>query len=299
MVKERIAIYIWLIDTLLLYGKLTREEIDKIWRKSELSDGEGLPRRTFYHYRRNIEKIFNIDIKCDSIGRYFIESNGQPDRRSATNLMLESFAVGSAFRDNPIPEGRIEVEDVPSARQYLPYMLDAISRSVKIVISYSSFSRSRTEHNILFQPYFMKRYRQRWYVIGLKEKDMKIRTYALDRISEFKLTEDKFEMSPTITADEIFGSIIGVTTSQAPVKTVKLMVTPQQAKYFRALPLHHSQTEEINDDYSIFTYRLKLNYELAHEILGFGDTVKVIEPPELRAMVVTQLKDTLALYEKK
>ncbi|MDE6336198.1 MAG: WYL domain-containing protein, partial [Muribaculaceae bacterium] len=73
--------------------------------------------------------------------------------------------------------------------------------------------------------------------------------------------------------------------------------TPRQAKYFRALPLHPSQQETIHDDYSIFTYQLKLNYELAHEILALGDAVKVLDPPELKAMVITQLHAALNQYD--
>ena len=134
-------------------------------------------------------------------------------------------------------------------------------------------------------------------MIGYQEKRKSIRTYALDRVREMQLIQEKFEKPGSINLEQLFGNIVGVTTSEADIKTVKLRATTTQAKYFRALPLHHSQTEEIHDDYSIFTYKLKLNYELAHEILSFGDSVKVLEPPELKAMVVTQLKDALALYE--
>ena len=135
-------------------------------------------------------------------------------------------------------------------------------------------------------------------MIGLKEKGNSIRTYALDRVKEMQMIRETFEKPGSITLEEMFGNIVGVTTSKAPVRTVKLKTTPIQAKYFRALPLHSSQKEETHDDFSIFTYRLQLNYELAHEILSLGDAVKVIEPPELQAMVVTQLQDALKQYEK-
>ena len=75
-----------------------------------------------------------------------------------------------------------------------------------------------------------------------------------------------------------------------------MRVSPQQAKYFRVLPLHESQREEIHDDFSIFTYRLKLNFELVQEILSYGPEVTVMSPHELRIMVTTQLSKTLANY---
>ena len=99
-------------------------------------------------------------------------------------------------------------------------------------------------------------------MIGLKEKGDSIRTYALDRVREMKLVSEVFEMPANLQLDDLFGNIVGVTSSQAQVRIVRLRTTSTQAKYFRALPLHPSQSRKrFTDEYSIFTYRLKLNYE--------------------------------------
>lgn len=297
MARSQISKYIWIIDTLTRYKKLSKEELNQRWLRSEISEGNPMPDRTFYHYRRSIEEIFKIDIKCDSNGRYYIDSPQSVRSHSVTNWLLDSMAVSTALNENAPEEGRIEIEDVPSAREFLPMVLEAIRDSVKLNFTYASFARSRAESKIMFRPYFLKRYKQRWYMIGLQEKKNEIRTYALDRIREMVLIKEPFEKPGNITLEQLFGNIVGVTTSQSNIKTVRLKVTPTQAKYFRALPLHDSQTEEVHDKYSIFSYNLKLNYELAHEILALGDAVKVLDPPELKAMVVTQLRATLEQYE--
>lgn len=297
MARSQISKYIWIIDTLTRYKKLSKEELNQRWLRSEISEGNPMPDRTFYHYRRSIEEIFKIDIKCDSNGRYYIDSPQSVRSHSVTNWLLDSMAVSTALNENAPEEGRIEIEDVPSAREFLPMVLEAIRDSVKLNFTYASFARSRAESKIMFRPYFLKRYKQRWYMIGLQEKKNEIRTYALDRIREMVLIKEPFEKPGNITLEQLFGNIVGVTTSQSNIKTVRLKVTPTQAKYFRALPLHESQTEEVHDKYSIFSYNLKLNYELAHEILALGDAVKVLDPPELKAMVVTQLRATLEQYE--
>ena len=296
MPRSQITKYIWIIDTLSRHRKLSKEELNDLWRRSSLSDGNPLPDRTFYHYRRNIEEIFRIEIKCDSNGKYYLESPDSIRSMSLTNWLLDSMAVSTAINENTPSEGRIEIEDVPSAREFLPMVLEAIRDSVKLNFSYASFSRSRTEHNILFHPYFLKRYKQRWYMIGYQEKRKSIRTYALDRVKDMLLVRESFEKPGDITLEQLFGNIVGVTTSESDIKTVRLRVTPSQAKYFRALPFHASQEEEIHDDYSIFTYKLKLNYELAHEILALGDSVKVLDPPELRIMVMQELQSALSQY---
>ena len=134
-------------------------------------------------------------------------------------------------------------------------------------------------------------------MIGLKESAANIRTYALDRVKEMKILSKNFIMPEGVTHAALFDNVIGVTSSKAPVRLVKLMTDPTQAKYFRALPFHASQQEEIHDSYSIFTFRLKLNYELVHEILGLGNSVKVLQPRELEVMVRNELASALDLYD--
>ena len=53
-----------------------RAQIDDCWRRSHLSDGRALPRRTFYNYRRAEEELFNNEIKCDSkTFEYYIDDS--------------------------------------------------------------------------------------------------------------------------------------------------------------------------------------------------------------------------------
>lgn len=297
MARDIISRYIWLIDTLTRYKKLNRAEINNLWLRSSVSDGKPIPERTFFHYRRAIEENFHIDIRCNRAGEYYIERPEDPQNQLLTNYLLDSYAVNNAVKESITDGSRVAVEEVPSARQFLPTVLDAISRNEKIEFTYAGFNRSRHEKEIIFHPYFVKRYKQRWYMIGLKESAGHIRTYALDRVKEMKILSRNFAMPEGMTHAALFDNVIGVTSSKAPVRVIKLMTDPTQAKYFRALPFHHSQQEEIHDSYSIFTFRLKLNYELVHEILSYGNSVKVLQPRELEVMVKNELALALALYD--
>lgn len=297
MARDLISKYVWIVDTLMRYEKLTRIQLDRLWQRSPVSNGDPLPERTFYHYRRAIEELFHVTIACDGQGRYYVNRESSRQNKSVSNWILDSYAVSSAMKGTDTPMDRVEIEDVPSAREFLPIVLDAISHCHKVVFAYAGFNRSRAERDIRFRPYFLKRYKQRWYMIGLKEKSNDIRTYALDRVKEMKGLDEGFTMPPDLELDDLFGNIVGVTSSKAQVRTVRLEATPTQAKYFRALPLHPSQEESVHDLYSIFTYRVKLNYELAHEILSLGNAVKVLDPPELKAMVVTELRNALRQYD--
>lgn len=294
--KDLINKYVWIVDTLTRYERLSREELDELWKRSIHGDGNGIPARTFYYYRRGIEENFHIDILCDKSGKYYIDPAQQRERANVTKWLLESHAANSAMKDSALPADRISVEDVPSAREFLPTVLGAIGDSSKLKFTYAGFSRSLPEENIIFHPYFVKRYKQRWYMIGLKEKSNDIRTYALDRVKKMITLADKFVM-PDITPEPFFSHLIGITDSKAPVRTVKIMTTSRQAKYFRALPFHDSQEEQLNDKYSIFSYRLKINYELVHELLSYGNAIKVLEPKELVTMITDELRSSLELYD--
>lgn len=297
MAKDFISRYVWIVDTLRRYGRLSREQLDSLWLKSSISDGNPIPRRTFFYYRRAIEENFNITIACDSAGRYYIDDDDTSRHKAYTNWILDSFAINNALKESGDARQNVEVEDVPSAREYLPQTLEAIRMRHKINFAYAGFNRSRTERNIIFRPYFLKRYKQRWYMVGLREKSDDIRTYALDRVREMQLIDQCFEVPEDFSMSDIFGNIIGITSSKGEVKNVVLKATSTQAKYLRALPLHSSQREELHDSYSLFTYRLKLNFELVHEILGMGPQIQVVDPPELKAMVVTELEQTIQLYK--
>lgn len=296
MGKDLIARYIWLVDTLKSYRKLTRAQIDTLWQRSSLSGGEPLPERTFYHYRRAIEENFHIDIKCTPSGEYYIDREGSDTLRNLSNWLVDSYAVNDMLRQPQTAMERVEVEDVPSARMYLPKVFEAVKNNNRISFSYQGFSRSRPDEDILFCPYFLKRYKQRWYMYGLRENTGDLRTYALDRITAMRIENSQYRLPTDMDAQDVFGHIIGITSSQAEVRNVRLRATPAQAKYLRALPLHKTQSEVAESAYSIFCYRLKLNYELVQEIMALGPEVQVLEPPELVAMVRTRLKETLNRY---
>lgn len=298
MNKNQISRYIWLVDTLSNHGRLTRAQINDLWMRSSLGDGNPMPERTFYNYRRAIEEIFKIDICCNSAGEYYIEK-GDEDSKGITDWLLDSFAVNNLLAGAPDIADRIEVEDVPSAREFLPLVISSLRDGIAIRFDYAGFNRSMTDRGIDFHPYFLKRYKQRWYMIGRRLKSNDLRTYALDRVKALELTGERFDLPEDLKISDLFGNILGVTASKADERTVRIRATRTQAKYFRALPLHHSQHEELTDtNYSIFRYKLKLNYELVHELMSLGDGVRVIEPKELRIMVKNELKKALDQYEE-
>lgn len=295
MAKDKISCYIWIVDTILKHGRISKKDLNELWMRSSYSGGNPMADRTFYKYRRGIEDTFSIEIICDSDGSYRIDSNESPYVRQFAEWTLNNSAATNVMQELGTSSGRVEIEDIPSAREFLPIVSQAMSKNHKIVFTYAGFARSRPEVGILFCPYFLKLYKQRWYMFGEKDGGG-LRTYALDRVTEMEVTSLKFKMPRGIRMEDHFGSIVGITSSHARVRDVMIQTTSTRAKYLRALPLHHSQEEEVHDFYSIFRYKLKLNYELISELMAMGPDVTVIAPRELQVMLIERLRNTLANY---
>ena len=64
--------YVWLIDILRRYKRLTFQEISSLWQNSGLSYGENLPLRTFHNHQKAIKDIFDVYIECDKKNPYTI-----------------------------------------------------------------------------------------------------------------------------------------------------------------------------------------------------------------------------------
>ncbi len=296
MSKNLLSRYIWIIDTIRRHGSITREELNRRWRNSPFYTGEDLPRRTFYNYRNAIEELFNVNICCNpSTYEYFIEQSDAHEE-SMTDWLLNSAATNSVLSGARDLSQRIFIEDVPSVRVFLPSVWEALWAGLGRRISNLSYSRSMPTPGLQLEPYFLKIFRQRWYVTGRNRAEDTVKTYALDRMSDVTMDAERFVMPADFDAESYSRDSYGIIFTHGEAKTVRIKTDSRQAKYLRALPLHHSQSEIIHDSYSIFTYRLRLTPDLVQELLSYGPRIKVIEPPELRAMMVTNLQDALAQY---
>lgn len=295
MTSELINRYIWIVDTIRRFGSITSRQLNSQWAKSSFSQGEPLPRRTFYNYRAAIEELFNINIVYNSSDHtYSIEELDRHDS-DMTDWMLNSAAMTNLLADSREVSDMIFFEDVPSAREFLGTVTQALKERHPVRFDYLPFTRL-TAKNVTVEPYFLKIFKQRWYLTGMNTKDKVIKTYALDRISNLVLTSDSYEIPADFDAEEYFRDSFGIVFNQGEVKDITLKVDSQQAKYFRALPLHHSQSESFADGYSLFHYRMRITYDFVEELLSHGPKVIVLNPPELRAIIIDSLRQTLSAY---
>lgn len=290
--------YIWIIDTVQRYGRIKRSELCRLWELSDVSGGEPLARRTFYNYRDGIADVFNVDIVCDpATYEYYIKNTGEQADKMR-NLLIDTASMTGMLSDAGAVADRIVLEEVPSSRINLPVMVQAMKNNVRVQFSYHSYTRANPTHNVVIEPYFVRLFKQLWYVVGYNLKDRKIKTYSLDRMSDLVMRREQFEMPEGFDAANFFTDNFGIMTSRGVAKNVVIRADSNQAKYLRALPLHHSQCEiAIHDSYSLFQYHLYLTFDFIKELLSLGSSITVVKPLELKAQLLDELRKTLANYE--
>ena len=297
MARNLINRYVWLVDTISRYGRITLKDLNEAWLRSDISEGKPLARRTFFHYRDAVEEMFDINIQCDkSTFEYYIDDTGGENKARLRSWVVDSVSMSGTLSSAQDISGRIMLENVPSAREHLPVIIDALKQNRRIRFSYKSYTRSKPTDGIVLEPYFVKIFKQLWYVIGYNVKDKVIKTYSLDRMSHLNMLPDVFTMPDGINPSEFFKDCFGIITNQNEPKRIVLRVEPTQAKYFRALPLHNSQQEEIHDNYSVFTYKMRITYDLKEELMSHGASIEVVEPKELKTLIRTELERALDNY---
>lgn len=289
--------YVWLADTIQRHGPLSRKAICDLWERSSLYDGRTLSRKTIFNYRQGIREVFDINIECNpGTFEYYIADNGDKHSRSVTDWLLNSNAVGSVLQNARSVAGRIFLEDIPSARDHLGTVIEALKTCRVLRFDYHNYTRSRPTADLRLEPYLLRLFRQRWYVVGLNIKESRLKTYALDRMSAVRIDPAEFVLPEGFDPEEYFNDSFGIVVTQQPAKQIVLRTDPLQAKYLRALPLHHSQTEALHDGFSLFYYNMRLTDDLVEHLLSYGPRVTVLQPPELRAMMVDRLRQTLQTY---
>lgn len=166
-----------------------------------------------------------------------------------------------------------------------------------IEITYQSF-KAKLPQQIVFYPYLLKEYRNRWFLMGANRKGMAVMILALDRIESFKELPDKYR-KPDFDVSSYFSDVIGV--SKVPgqtAQTIVLKIIKEHAPYIITKPLHTSQKilkEEA--DGTIFSIDVIWNFELEREILGFGEQIHVLSPRRLSGKIKSRLNANLAKYQ--
>lgn len=219
---------------------------------------------------------------------YFQELNGMVTRLE--DKLYKQQHKGKSYID-------FEKNELLKGLKHIDPLHKAIINKKTIEILYQSF-KARQPQTLVFYPYLLKEYRNRWFLLGANRKGKAIMILALDRIEFFKeLNEEKYHKA-SFEVNSYFNDVIGV--SKAPSQTPQMIVMKimrEYAPYITTKPLHPTQKiHKTEDDSIIFSIEVIWNFELEREILGFGEQLQVLSPKRLSRKIQGRLKQTLQKY---
>ena len=325
---NRVKFYSWLIG-LLDRKHLTFEEIANEWRDANANqDEDELDKRTFHRYRENIQSQFGITVECNKSDGYRYYLKRDPvENDDVTEWMLSSLRLAS-LGDMLKFHNKVMLDTPPYNTEYLDDILAAIDKQYLLKFKYvSGFG---AESDIVLQPAFVRYYKQRWYVVGVKVKSEErrvknssaevdgdadlnadvdekklIRVLPFDRISFLKLICEKHplpaKLKKFLTPENYYEDCFGIYRMEdVPVEKIRIRAFYPEYNYIEEVPLHESQqkVKESKDGmYREYTLTIRPSRDFLQELLWHGRNLIVLKPESLRQEMISILKNMTKSYE--
>ena len=294
--------YIWLVNTIHRFGRLTLEEINQRWLETDLSEGLPIARSTFNRHRDAILDMFGIIIECDKKDcfRYFIFNEEVLEEDTIQNWMLSTLSVNSILSESKAVQKRILLESIPSDGDNLHKFIDAMKRGVRVQVDYRRYGSDAAKSEWKLDPYFVKLFNKRWYaLVKFPDPKSNLFTLAFDRIVSLEVTDEKYEYDKDFDPAGWFRDCYGIVRDpEIPVTKVIIRAFGREVNYLRDLPFHHSQTEiSTTKEYSDFELTLRPTADFFSPLLSRGPLVRVMEPLWLAEEIKKMHMDAANLYE--
>ena len=289
--------YIWLINTI-ARGPISREVINEKWAHSPVNDykQDYIPESNFHRWKNTIELLFDIQIKCNSNNEYYIEEAADLRGANMRTRMLNLISINSLLKDCKELNRQILFEPVSAGEQFLAPIIEALRDKHAIQMTYQGFDKTHPS-TFVVEPYCLKMFKQRWYLLAYSPVKDKTLVYALDRMHEVEITKQKYELPNDFDAEFYFRNTYGVSFAEEQPEEVKISISAGQANYLRTLPLHPSQKEEErNEEYSVFSYYVVPTFEFCQELYQYGSDVEVLAPEKLRQEFARDAAKTNKMY---
>lgn len=295
--RESIARYNLIIKKLRKHPASFAQISEYLNFESELQEYNfNVSKRTFQRDLEDIRSLYNIDIQFDFSRKvYSLVLDQQSD---VNERILEAFDTFNALNLSDRLSNNIHFEKRrPQGTENLYGLLHAIKNQLQINFSYQKFWEDElTKRNA--EPFAMKEFRNRWYVLANDLKDNQIKSFALDRLSDLDITKKQFQFPHDFNVNQHYKYCFGIISPNGhKPEEIELSFNPFQGKYIKTLPLHESQQILIDNEVEL---RIKLTLFVTHdffmELLSFGEYVKVIKPVSLINDLKSTFKNVLKQY---
>lgn len=257
----------------------------------------GFSKRTLQRDIKEIRNVFGIDIEYSKSQKgYFISQNENENMNF--QRMMEAFDMFNSLNlaQDLTPFIHLEKRR-PQGTENLYGLLHAIKNRLLIKFIYQKFWEEEFSQRLV-EPYALKEFKNRWYIIARDRKDNNIKSFALDRLTQLEITTQTYQYPDNYSIEESYRYCFGIISPNGEIpQDIILSFDPFQGKYIKTLPLHDSQLILIDNAEEIrIKLRLCLTHDFLMELLSFGEYLKVIEPKTLVDQVKKSLENAFKQY---
>ncbi len=297
MANDFLKRYVWLIDLLQNNEEMTFKDISKAWQEeSSLNpQGEELPLRTFHNQIKAIKDIFDIEIYFRD---RFWQINPQCwiDMSLLKRSLLAKLSLNNAILEyEPLNDRIIYEENIVPDNDVVRTLTLAMSKQIRVILKYQPFGKSEKTYSV--DPYCLKMFNHRWYILGNVREEKELKVFALDeRLISVETPKnpqkwDYFNIPKSFDGKAFFDASVGVIVNPGEAETIRIKVYGVQADYWRSAPIHHSQKEvETGNNFSVFELQLNPNsIELEQQLFSKIDQIEVLEPLLLREKMMSNI----------
>lgn len=266
-------------------------------REAELQDFSiEITKRTFQRDLDEIRSLFNVDIQYDFSRKVYAISE---DSQNATNhRMLEAFDMFNALNITDDLSNYVHFENrKPKGTEHFYGLLHAAKNHLVIHYSYLKYEDDEITKRIA-EPYGLKEFKGRWYLIAKDQKDSFIKTFGLDRIQDLEITRKRFDAPKNFNVNTLFKNCFGIINPiEGKLENIILSFDSFQGKYIKSFPLHETQQVLVDNEKEVrIGLSLHVTHDLVMELLSFGETLEVIKPVALRKIIRETAKQIVAQH---
>lgn len=295
---------LFLLRYLLIIKRLQRSnasfnEIEQFMlRESEIRDMNlNISKRTFQRDLNEIRDIYNVDIQHDKKSKtYFIDN---ADQSATTDRLLDAFEMFNALNVSDDLSRFIYFEKrKPQGTHHFHGLLHCIKNHFVVKFPYHKY-----EEDIIVkrevEPFALKEFKSRWYLIAKDQKDNHVKTFGLDRIQELNITKRKFAPPENFNANDLYRDYFGiVNTSTDKAEEIILSFDNFNGKYIKSFPFHESQQIIVeNEKETRIKLFLHLTSDFEMELLAQGNKMRIISPDSLKERMREIYKTALDNYK--
>lgn len=237
----------------------------------------GFSKRTLQRDIKEIRNVFGIDIEYSKSQKgYFISQNENENMNF--QRMMEAFDMFNSLNlaQDLTPFIHLEKRR-PQGTDNLYGLLHAIKNRLQIKFTYQKFWEEELSQRLV-EPYALKEFKNRWYIMAKDSKDNNIKSFALDRLTNFEITNQTYQYPDNYSIEQSYRYCFGIISpNDEEPQDIILSFDPFQGKFIKTLPLHDTQQVLVDNDVEM-KLKLCLTHDLVMELLSFGDNMKVIEP---------------------